>query len=56
MTKKSYTIKPRPNLFDLAILGWYLTGGGHPPSIQREAYWENTAKSHKNNDSLDGKG
>ena len=38
-SKASYTIKPRPNLFDLAIMDGFLTGGGNAPAVQRMAYW-----------------
>jgi len=39
MCNRSYKIKSRPNLFDLAIMDGYLCGGGNTSSIQREAYW-----------------
>ena len=39
MSNSSYKIKPRPNLFDLAIMDGFLNGGGSQPSVQREAYW-----------------
>lgn len=39
MSQKSYKVKPRPNLFDLAIMDGFLCGGGNLPTIQREAYW-----------------
>ena len=39
MSKQSYKVKPRPNLFDLAIMDGFLYGGGNVPAVQREAYW-----------------
>jgi hypothetical protein len=36
---RSYKVKARPNLFDLAIMDGFLCGGGNAPSVQREAYW-----------------
>jgi hypothetical protein len=38
-TKASYNVKARPNLFDLAIMDGFLTGGGNAPAVQRMAYW-----------------
>jgi hypothetical protein len=39
MSDPSYKIKPRPNIFDLAIMDGFLSGGGTQPAVQREAYW-----------------
>ncbi len=39
MSTPPYKVKPRPNVFDLAIMDGFLNGGGNLPSIQREAYW-----------------
>ncbi len=43
-TSGNYSVKARPNLFDLAVMDGFLTGGGNAPSVQRMAYWapENT--------------
>lgn len=41
MSDRSYKLKARPNLFDLAIMDGYLCGGGDASSVQREAYWGN---------------
>ena len=35
----SYNLRPRPNLFDLALMEGVLNGGGIKPNVQREAYW-----------------
>lgn len=37
--KNSYQLKARPNLYDLAIMDGFLTGGGNAPAVQRMAYW-----------------
>lgn len=39
MSNPSYKVKPRPNVFDLAIMDGFLNGGGSYPTVQREAYW-----------------
>ena len=39
MSDKHYKVKPRPNVFELAILEGFLNGGGDLPNVQREAYW-----------------
>lgn len=35
----SYKVKPRPNLFDLAVMEGVLNGGGTQSPVKREAYW-----------------
>lgn len=39
ITSGDYSLKPRPNLFDLTIMDGFLTGGGNTSSVQRIAYW-----------------
>lgn len=53
MTDNSYKVKPRPNLFDLAIMDGFLSGGGNAPSVQREAYWAQPAPKLDLMDDLD---
>ncbi len=35
----SYTLKPRPNLYDLVMMEGVLNGGGIKPSVERHIYW-----------------
>lgn len=35
----SYTIKPRPTLFELSIMEGILNGGEQCSPVKREAYW-----------------
>ncbi|NQZ14936.1 MAG: hypothetical protein HRT94_08965 [Alphaproteobacteria bacterium] len=45
ITSGDYSLKPRPNLFDLAIMDGFLTGGGNAPSVQRTAYWAHASST-----------
>jgi len=35
----SYTLRSRPNLYDLMVMEGILNGGGIKPIVTREAYW-----------------
>jgi len=38
----SYSVKARPNLYDLSIMDGVLAGGGDTQAVKREAYWSHT--------------